>query len=178
MPTANSTQTQFCENHSMICSSVKLNGRLAISLINIASRQRQVYQSFTPLCREDLVDANRAVFKLHRAARHIQSPNAIPGLTHKVERFLLPRFQTTHPVSQCQRVVRAQCLDIGDLEAGPFHLALHVAHAVEFAIGKNVAMYEFRADGVMSACFVVGDPVIKKQAAWLEDAVNGTEIGR
>lgn len=52
----------------MICSSTNIVCRLAISLIDIVSSQRQANQSVSPVCREDLVDADRSSYKLHRGS--------------------------------------------------------------------------------------------------------------
>jgi hypothetical protein len=90
-PAKNSTQTQFCENHSMIFSSAKLHCRLAVSLIDTVSSQRQVNESTTPVCREDLLDADRSVFKSQRAIGHIPPSHAMHRFAHVRKRFsLLP----------------------------------------------------------------------------------------
>jgi len=67
----------------------ELTCRLAVCLIDVVSSHRYVSESFTPVCRKDLVDADRSSFELRRAASHIQPPHAI-GCFAYIRKCLFP----------------------------------------------------------------------------------------
>ena len=99
--------------------------------------------------REDLVNAEAALFKLQRTGGHVEPPDAIPRFAHMRERVLPLQIKPSHPVSQGQRVMGAQTFDIAYLEPGALHDLLHVAHQIEFAVGENVTLDKVGTDGFM-----------------------------
>ena len=103
-------------------------------------RERHLGRAPVALGSQDLVDADFSRLELQRAGRHVQTPDAPGGFVHMLQGRFMLLLQAAHPMPQRQGVMGSQRLHVQDFKARRFHAALDIAHRVELAVGKHIAV--------------------------------------
>src|SRR5262249_50549930 len=120
----------------------------AISAIPISPGQRQATAALVGLEQEGLVDVQWPGRKGVGGSGQQQPPDSLGGRVDDLQRLFPMQFQTPAPVSQSERVVLAQALQIAHLEAGVFGTVQRPTYRDEAAVGKDIAADEGRTNGL------------------------------
>src|SRR5262249_19717575 len=126
------------------------------------------------LARQNLVEPDRALRERDGGARQVKKPGPVRAPAGQGPSLVGPLAQPLDPVATGPRVVKAQTLDVHDLEARALDLGQGLAEPGEVAVREDVPVEELGLAGRLPV-ELVDDAVVEIEAAVLQHPAHVAE---